>query len=419
MTLFGLFFVIICFIGWFRPVNYLFSVVIISCIFQAAAVFNIGTSGIPPYIVADFFFIIKVFFKCPFLTKKHPSFYWILLVFVVYSAVLTLVMPFVFNGIGVIVPGETNDNDLAQGEVLGRLSFSMKNIIQIAYLGINALTIYCISKIQREITKEQVISVFVATIKIVVVIGFWEFIAKVSGTYYFPDSFFYSNEGYAQYWLQGSRLNATFAEPSYAGAFLAASLWALIYYRKYKKLLLFVSIAFMLNMSGTAIMAFTITGVFCVLFSSKMRIPCLLGCSLLYLLAYLMNYDILIGEMALSKSDSISGLARMGAVTYTIGMITDTYFMGIGLGSHRCFSFLTNLMSAVGFIGFFLFFYFIWTLVKPILDKASRKYASIVIFGLVLFVAQCVAIPDFSFPIMWMWIYLSVILHFKYRYDCS
>ena len=109
----------------------------------------------------------------------------------------------------------------------------------------------------------------------------------------------------------------------------------------------------------------------------------------------------------------------MGAVTYTIGMITDTYFIGVGLGSHRCFSFLTNLMSAVGFIGFFLFFYFVWALVKPVLDKDSRKYASIVIFGLVLFVAQCVAIPDFSFPIMWMWIYLSVILHFKYRYDCS
>ena len=28
-------------------------------------------------------------------------------------------MPFVFDGVGVIVPGETNDNDLAQGEILG------------------------------------------------------------------------------------------------------------------------------------------------------------------------------------------------------------------------------------------------------------------------------------------------------------
>ena len=51
MTLFGLFFVSICFIGWFKPVKYLFSVVIFSCVFQAAAVFNVGTSGIPPYIV--------------------------------------------------------------------------------------------------------------------------------------------------------------------------------------------------------------------------------------------------------------------------------------------------------------------------------------------------------------------------------
>ncbi len=61
MTLFGLFFVSICFIGWFKPVKYLFSVVIFSCVFQAAAVFNVGTSGIPPYIVADFFLSQKSF----------------------------------------------------------------------------------------------------------------------------------------------------------------------------------------------------------------------------------------------------------------------------------------------------------------------------------------------------------------------
>lgn len=74
MTLFGLFFVSICFIGWFKPVKYLFSVVIFSCVFQAAAVFNVGTSGIPPYIVADFFFITKVFFGCSFLKKNNRFF---------------------------------------------------------------------------------------------------------------------------------------------------------------------------------------------------------------------------------------------------------------------------------------------------------------------------------------------------------
>lgn len=74
MTLFGLFFVSICFIGWFKPVKYLFSVVIFSCVFQAAAVFNVGTSGIPPYIVADFFFITKVFFRGLFFEAKSTSF---------------------------------------------------------------------------------------------------------------------------------------------------------------------------------------------------------------------------------------------------------------------------------------------------------------------------------------------------------
>ena len=94
-------------------------------------------------------------------------------------------MPFVFDGVGVIVPGETNDSDLAQGEILGRLSFSTRNMIQIAYLVINTLTIYSISNIQHKITKDQIVSIFLTTIKIVLFIGFWEFIAKVSGTYYF------------------------------------------------------------------------------------------------------------------------------------------------------------------------------------------------------------------------------------------
>ena len=76
-------------------------------------------------------------------------------------------MPFVFDGVGVIVPGETNDNDLAQGEILGRLSFSSKNMIQIAYLVINTLTICSISNIQHKITKDQIVSIFLTTIKIV------------------------------------------------------------------------------------------------------------------------------------------------------------------------------------------------------------------------------------------------------------
>lgn len=93
MTLFGLFFVSICFIGWFKPVKYLFSVVIFSCVFQAAAVFNVGTSGIPPYIVADFFFITKVFLGGSFLKQNQPRFFKILLFFVVYSVILSFVMP--------------------------------------------------------------------------------------------------------------------------------------------------------------------------------------------------------------------------------------------------------------------------------------------------------------------------------------
>ena len=74
MTLFGLFFVSICFIGWFKPVKYLFSVVIFSCVFQAAAVFNVGTSGIPPYIVAEFFFYHKSLFRGLFFEAKSTSF---------------------------------------------------------------------------------------------------------------------------------------------------------------------------------------------------------------------------------------------------------------------------------------------------------------------------------------------------------
>lgn len=414
ITSFGLVFLLICFICFFKPVKYLLYIVIISCVFQAAAVLNLYGKGIPPCVLAEFLFIIKVLWKDSWRIVFRSSLLKILLVFVLYSATVSLIMPFVFNGIKVIVPGETTDSDLAMGEIMGHLKFSIRNVIQVIYLIVNSLTIYCISRVYHEITEAQTFGIFFNAIKIVLLIGFWEFIAKVSGTYYFPDTFFYSNIGYVQYWLQGARMNSTFTEPSYAGAFLSAALCGIIYLGKKRGLLILVAIAFLLNLSGTGLASFLLVIVCSFFFYPRRMYKYILWGVLLYLLAHLINYDNLVLEMLMSKGESSSGLARTGAVRYTLSLIANTYFMGVGLGSHRCFSFLTGLIAAIGISGLLLFLYFVWKLVRPVLySNSQREGRSIVVFAGSLFVAQCLAIPDFSFPIMWMWIYLLTILHYK------
>lgn len=432
MTLFGLIFLIVCFIGFTKPIRVLFGVLIFSCVCQGAAIFNIGGFGIPPYLVAECFFLYKtMMLKLEPMKPQNKKGMAVLLFFLIYCVIITFVGPFLFAGVPVLGGSiGTSDYDLIEGNIADRLAFSMKNIFHLTILLLNATTIFCIMKVGHKIPVDYIVSVFRKIVIFVLIIGFWEWTAKVSGfLQIFPDKFFYSNEGYAQLWLQGIRMNSVFLEPSYAGGFLSATLIYILFdnINNRKKnidiLTYFTLLALMLNLSGTGLITFIIVVGLYLVRSRKYTYKILGFIAAIYIVATIIGYDVLIEDLLMNKSTSISGLARTMAAKHSFSLFMYSSFLGIGLGSHRCFCFVTNLLATVGIVGLLLFFYFIKIHTSLILKTANYKCKAFVVFGFTLFIAQFLALPDLSFPVMWMWIFIvtaiNANLYREYRYNDS
>jgi hypothetical protein len=142
------------------------------------------------------------------------------------------------------------------------ISFGRGHITQIGYCILFFLSIYSIYKHRTSFSNEFTEKVFVTSVVIASLMGFWEFTSKTTGTHTFPYDFIYNNYWYAQCYLQGlggmMRLNSTFLEPSYCGGFLAASFWGIMSMNKlkYKWLCILIGLALILNLSGTGIISF-------------------------------------------------------------------------------------------------------------------------------------------------------------------
>lgn len=405
LTTFGLLFLIVNIIGLYRPVSYVFCVLIASSIFQASAVINIGDRGISPFLVAELFFIAKSFFTSPISISCNPSKYILhLLIFFCFSSIITIILPFVFEGVQVNSPSVASEDSFVP------LKFSLKNLYYVFSIALHVLVFICLSNVSKYMKGVDIDNLMKIIVLIVSLVGFWEWLAKVSHTYLFPNDFFYCNKGYAQYWLQGNRLNSTFTEPSYAGAFLSSSLAYLVYTRSKVFLIIVNSLALILNLSGTGMVTFGISLLILFLTDSKLRKYSLLFVFVFFVFVNLINYKELMLEMLLNKSSSQSGVERTTTILYTLELIKKTYFMGVGLGAHRCLSFFTGLLASVGLIGLFLFCMFIYELLLPIAKTKNRNNKGVLVFGGTMFVAQCIAIPDLTTPFFWMWLFMAAYL---------
>lgn len=393
----------------------MFAILIMSCIFHAAAIFNLSGKGLPPILFAECIFVLKACFSRVAHNNRldNPIVKHFILFYIV-AVLTTLLCPFLFEGIGVIKPGETTDYDLIRGNIWGHLSFTSSNVMHLLYLTLHLMTIISLLRVKKIISDDWIIRVFKCAVLVVCIVGFWEFTSKTTGAIYFPDEFFYSNEGYSQLWLDSkNRMNSTFTEASAAGSFLAASFWALSAFPK-KNIFLMVTvcICLILNMSGTGVVSFSLFGIVYMISIKKTKtvLSVLIAFFILYGISVILGYDKAIYEMLEEKSESDSGLARMGAVTYTLKLIPNTYFLGVGLGSHRDFSFISGLVASVGIAGCLLFFRFLWKILSNISDEHSMWIRN---FAACFFIAQCIAIPDFSFPVLWMWIFMAIALNEK------
>jgi hypothetical protein len=409
ITLFGYIFLFVYVIGLFLPVRYLTSLVIYSCVFQSTAIINISEKGFQPYVVASIFLIVKSFsIQTLLLDIKRDAFVRLIVIFILFSVSVSIILPIIWDGITVYA--ETNIDLMAElgGE---QLHFGIRNITQCCYAIVNLLTIYSIYKNRVKISTNLIVRIFTIAIITVLIIGFWEFTAKTTQIIPFPHLFIYNNIGYSKLYLQTTidglmRLNSLFLEPSYCGAFLSASFWAIMSIDsvKSKVLCAFIGLALMLNLSGTGMVSF-LAGF--ILYSYVRRSKILWFAPVLLALALVvsnMGYGGYVSDMLMGKASSTSGIHRSMAAFFTWDLFLYTKGLGVGLGSHRGTSFILDMLVGVGIIGTFLFYKIYSRLLK---SAISVQHVWLFMFGIVLFVAQCLAIPDFSFGIMWMCLFMA------------
>lgn len=429
MTVFGICFLLIAVVLSTKSTKYLFGFVIISCIFQSASIINIGGKGLPPYIIAELFLLLKIVFsKKNICRTTSNSFLNSFFLFVVIALSVTLFMPYIFEGIKVTIPGgKTSDETLANMQMLDRLSFSSRNIIQMSFLLMNAITLYLFYKYREEIPERFLTHLYLWSVSIVLIIGFWGFLNKVTN-FPFPNDFFYSNIGYKQHAQTTTefgvyRLNSTFTEPSYAGGFLSASFWGIYYaYKKYRFICVLLLLAIFLNLSSTGIVTF-VFGCFILACSSlKRMIKTISFILFLSFVIYYTEYWEYFDLMLFGKMDTLSGMARSNSTLMSLEILSKINYVGLGLGSHRDFSFLCNLAVSTGLIGCFVFIYSIFLLQKY--NYRCKTYNSLSSFlyhwGILLWLALIIALPDLSYSVLWMWVFSCVSqynkdLNYEYR----
>jgi hypothetical protein len=240
--------------------------------------------------------------------------------------------------------------------------------------------------------------------------------SKTTGWGNFPYAFLYNNSWYDQLYMQGvgrmMRLNSTFLEPSYCGAFLSASFWALLVLEglKYKWLCMFVGVAFILNLSGTGMVSFIFGFIVYILLFFRFRKTYVfsfftIGLLLIWIISEIGYFENMV-SMLVNKKDSTSGSVRGAAAYLTWNAFLQTWGIGVGLGSIRGSSFLVSMLASLGVIGV-LFFYRVYSYLFRNMNGENKW---VLIFMFIVLIGQFLSIPDINFSIMWMYFFMAAAL---------
>lgn len=418
ITAFGIVWILILGISFFMPIQYLGRMLIITGIFQASSVVNIGDKGIYAMIIADAVFIFRAAFNTSFKRgEKYGN--WIKMwgIFATIAIIGAIIMPILFKGTLIRTSGMKNLQDMIP------LTYTSRNTIQIITLLANSMTLFVFYKNKDKFDEKFMLKSFMIAIGIVLFVGFWEYLSKMGlCPIKFPSELIYNNIGYSQAYNQNTtfgikRMNSTFTEASVCGAFLSASFWACISLRNKKANIMAVIllVALVCNFSGTGVMAMIAGAMIYILLSDKKKrvIPLIIGCLVLLIILNAIGMLDVFVEMITGKLTSTSGNVRMSANTYSLELILKTFGLGVGLGSHKSSSLILNLLSVTGIPGTIVFFISMYYLFKPIYKlRTLNAYCNFgLMFFLVMFVAQCLSIPDLTFTPLWMCLYYNCCLN--------
>ena len=188
------------------------SVMVLATPFFDSAALNVGNVSLSP------FYLGAVLFACitlPLMSRGHAfSHFRPLEYLLVYAAIVTAISPALFAGMPVIASGVGIDEQVGY---LAPLTYSISNVAQIAYLGLN--TIFVLGSMREGLVKRGFVT---ASFWVGTIIAASVLVASYAGVNW-PTAIFHNSDR-GLYSVELDRVYAQFSEPSHLGAYAAVAL---------------------------------------------------------------------------------------------------------------------------------------------------------------------------------------------------
>ncbi|MEG9437699.1 hypothetical protein JAO29_16230 [Edaphobacter sp. HDX4] len=398
----------------------LFGLLIIASIFQGSAALKFGTRGLQSFFIIEMLIVLRSIGNLllrPRQREPLPEGFWLLL-FGGISIASAFIGPFLFAGMPIYDP--------LQGIDLGALirpplHFGGTNVTQVAYLSLHLATAYALMTIpysEKKTSKAYLIAFYLLALCV-----FVQAFCRVTGIP-FPDSVVRNSPDLMDLMSSPGLLRkpGPFMEPSFAGACLALySIGFLTEYLEGKGKAFRVMVAIAASVAVTSTGSLFTLAIFAAILLSRyfpIRFPwyvnikkgkrvlalaslCLVP--IVLALPLLLNYQQVLLQLTVSKGESGSFINRTTSDIYALGILVHTYGIGVGLGSNRPSSLVTFLLSNVGIAGFLAFAIYYLRLFSGLSQTKRWLFWA----GAALLFNMCVDVPDVTFPILWMAIFLA------------
>jgi hypothetical protein len=370
--------------------------------FQSLAI-NVGENPFFIYFIAQIFLLASCLFTLTNKkTLKLSEGDGLLFLFGIYVVLTSFTLSSIFEGVDVFSPRVSIDY---QVDSLGQVEFGIGNIAQSLYLVCNILLVFLIEKLNIKISRQKIFAralffgslVAAASVYMDWVIPeLWKLISP----------YFRTNEAgllFEEIQIDDKRrVFGIFSEPSYAGIYLAACGAFFFLYpasglkkittRFYSIILISASI---ITTSFTAYICVSFFSIYLIVNYMKLKIKSviLIG-GFLFILAFLQ-----LDSIEISKIDSLSVVNRLLSDLRSFQIFSETYGLGVGLGSHRASSLFSTLLATIGLMGFFLFCRFLYLFFNL---KDDKKYITpIKIYASIILFANMIACAELSSPFFW------------------
>jgi hypothetical protein len=385
------------------------SVMVLATPFFDSAALNVGNISLSPFYLGSALFAcitVPLMLRGGALSHFRPLEYLLL-----YAAIVTAISPALFAGTPVIASGLGIDEQVGY---LAELTYSISNVAQIAYLGLN--TIFVLGSMREGMIKRGFVtgSFWIGTI-----LGASAVLANFVGVSW-PSAFFHNSER-GLYSVETYRVYAQFSEPSHLGAYsvIALSYFVVLLLQERRNgasaVLAFGALIAGINVigsdAGTAFAALAIlfpvavvAGAITVARAGPGRqlafAPALfLAAAILYAILRGPEIVTLVVDRLGLKAASGSLASRTYADSVGVNALWSTYGLGAGLGSNRTSSLAYLLLGTIGLAGTLLFAITVTVCIyRGWKHPQTRAAAS----GIAAFIAAAViSYADFANPVMW------------------